>query len=53
VRKPALGQEGTILMSAMTMAVAVSGWPLIVSFEGGAGSVTKFAGIDLLERVLS
>jgi hypothetical protein len=47
------GQEAKTLVSPVALAAAASGWPLIVSFDGGAGSVTRYAGIDLVEEVLS
>jgi hypothetical protein len=47
------GQEDKTLSSAVTMAVAVSQWPLIIVFEAGHGVVTRYAGIDLAAEALS
>jgi hypothetical protein len=47
------GREEKTLMSAVTMAVAASLWPLIVLFEAGHGAVTRYAGRDIVAEVLS
>jgi hypothetical protein len=43
------GREAEVLASSLALVVLATGWPLIASFEGGPGLLTRYAGIDLVD----